>query len=772
MAFPIGAATGPQEASGASQDPTPAGSSAELGQDGPVVDSAARADAFARAIPPSTPFDVGAAVVVTTVDVDLRVADTVNRVVVRVGLWSQRGLDGRAPSTCEFVLPLPAGVVVRGESALAPEDGLFVTAHDSDIAISTALHRGEPARAALRALARERSAPHLPEHDGCDWLHVTVEGLPPSRRRTMAISYSVPVAMGSTDASHGGDGASSPAAGVCTTVPLTWLRHATRYARLTIRGEVRSSRPVALVHSLTHELDIVGLTRGASVEEGYAATFTCSQRPGNLDLDFELRHLLTPELGAVETLVLHERPEADADGWFVAVVGASTDPAAAPEPRDIVFVVDRSGSMQGSKLRQAQAALCELVERLRPTDRFDIVSYAASADTFAEELVSPTPDVVAQAQKHVRGLRAGGATNIESALGAALRRFAVDERVDHVVFLTDGQPTVGEKREHELATLVAAANASAARLVVFGLGFDVNTALLDRMARESRGAVEYVLPSEDIGERVPRFYARCDAPVLLDAHLEVHGVSVHDVHPVRFGDLHQGFPAIVVDRYVGAGAATLVLRGQRGGAERSYEFETVFPERTAAATDAPVARIWASRQVGALVDAARLGGSSDAIVGELVALATRFGLVTEYTRHLVDVGGMELLGDIALADAEAALAKGLDAKLGSHAFTQAKNSATFGRARAVLGSSWYDSSGQLVVIDGVRFVSGRTFFRRGDVWIEAGATSVVADERVALFSEPFFALLDRHPWLAPCVARTGELVVLVDGRSVRVGPAR
>ncbi len=264
------------------------------------------------------------------------------------------------------------------------------------------------------------------------------------------------------------------------------------------------------------------------------------------------------------------------DGTFMAVIAPRveiTDEDRAP--KDVVYVLDTSGSMAGEKLEQAVASLEYGFRTLHEGDRFNVVAFSTTTRALRESFLPASAETKDAATQWVHKLEAGGGTNIEGALLEALSMRSRD-RLFLVVFLTDGRPTVGERNGDAIVKKVAAANDGGARVFTFGVGHDLDVQLLDRIAEETKGARDYVQPGEDIEIPTSRFFRKVDRPVMSHVKL-AWGAGVHDVYPPEIGDLFAGEQIVVFGRYEEPGDRDVVLTG-RVGSERS---PTPTPRRSA-----------------------------------------------------------------------------------------------------------------------------------------------------------------------------------------------
>jgi Ca-activated chloride channel family protein len=325
-------------------------------------------------------------------------------------------------------------------------------------------------------------------------------------------------------------------------------------------------------------------------------------------------------------------------------------------PKDIVFAIDRSGSMSGGKLEQAQNALHYILDNLNEGDRFSIVGFDDEMLSLSASLLSVDSASLDQARQFVNVLAPRGSTDLAQALQTGLRIFTASEArsnaVRLVVFLTDGLPTAGETNENAINELAAGANRDvAARLHVFGVGYDVNTHLLDRLADDNGGSVTYVQPGEDLELALSSFYQQIASPVLTNVQVDFEGLQVEEQFPQHLPDLFRGSSLLLTGRYHAASPdVTVHVRGQVGDQSREYVYHYNL-DQTGGHDFVP--RLWATRKVGALLDRVRVEGSSPALTEEIQGLGLGYGIATPYTLNaitaqtdgLVSRGYMDLYSD-------------------------------------------------------------------------------------------------------------------------------
>lgn len=335
-------------------------------------------------------------------------------------------------------------------------------------------------------------------------------------------------------------------------------------------------------------------------------------------------------------------------GYFAMLLSPPRALAAdkAPPRRFVQFVVDTSGSMAGDKILQAKAALRSFLGSLRPHDVFQVVTFASAVQTLFPEPRPANAENVAAALARVDGLQAMGGTNIAGALQQAL---SVAPPVDdgtvllpQVVFLTDGQPTVGVTAPQQILELTKQLDTRATRVFALGVGDEIDVRLLDDLVQQHRGARDFVRNKEKIEVKVDALCQKLAQPALTDVEVRCDGLDSFDVHPTRTRDLFCGEMLQVVGRYRNGGRQTVTVRGKQNGVDREFTFAVEFPQ--ASEQHAFVQTLWARQHTATLLDAIRRNGQKQELLDEVRRLATRYGIVTPYTSQLIVEEGTRLAG--------------------------------------------------------------------------------------------------------------------------------
>lgn len=489
--------------------------------------------------------------------------------------------------------------------------------------------------------------------------------------------------------------------------------------------------------------------------------------------DFEL--LLPLARGLIGLSLVPHHPVGE-DGYFMLLLapGAATDAAAVR--RDLVAVIDVSGSMSGEKIEQAKNALIQLLASLRDGDRFRLIAFSGGVRRYAQGWTATTADTRRDATTWIRSLQSEGGTNIAGALTEALAESPADQSLGVIVFLTDGQASVGETDPERIVER-AEQGRGRFRVFAFGVGDDVNTYLLDRLTERARGTTEYVRPGENIERAIGSLSTKIASPVLTDVALTANsGVELYDLQPSSLPDLFAGDEMVVFGRYrgVGNGEWSVTVRGRRNG--RQEEFSTTAGNREDDQARY-IEQLWASRKAGALSREIRLHGQTRETMDALKQLALRYGILTEYTSYLVQEPTVALRSQAENRVMQAPAAAPAD-QTGSGAVARAERDrfmvdgvqleavvVTSAAEKARFDEVLRARSG----INPTQRVGGRLFIMRDSTWTDLGHGDSLRIVTVAPYSDAYFALLQALPDLREPAAL--EPAVLVAGRraSIKIG---
>ena len=630
---------------------------------------------------------------------------------------------GGAVAEADYVFPLPAGAAFE----------------DLKLSINGELVSGETmnadkARSIYEEIVRKMRDPALVEWMGQGLLRARIFPIAPGEEKTVVVRFqSVAVREGDAlriDYRRGSDALSS--------------RFTLRYQRTDAFGD-----PSSPTHTLR------------SGDEGRMHFVEARGSGSDVSVLIPIRRADVASM-SVLTHRLGNEP-----GFAMITVTPPSNAAARSTPRDLTFVVDVSGSMQGRKLEQAKAAGAALLETLRPIDRFRLIDFSTDVRAFRTEWSTATSDNVRAAKRYLEALRAEGSTNISEALTTALQSTAQHEgwreerRLPLVVFVTDGEPTVGERNPDAIAAL-AARQRGDARVFTVGVGTGVNAALVEQLALQGRGTAHFVCDDESVEASVSLLARRLSSPVLTDVRIVGSGVRLTSLLPSGPIDVFAGQDLVVLARYDGSGDATVRLEGQSSTGAVTWSTRAHFVDQDR--SNPFVARLWAAQRIGWLAAEKRRSGSTRELDDEIRSLGERFGIPTEFSSYLVVEPGMAAVGGTVRRDL-AKLGTSLPASAAAPMaraevqFEAARSSAKQRDAKSV---SALDDMG--FAANATRVVGNRHFALVNSVWTDARYVTTMRTMTVRPYSAMYFALMRRLPELQEAFA-LGDRVV-VAGRTV------
>ena len=315
-----------------------------------------------------------------------------------------------------------------------------------------------------------------------------------------------------------------------------------------------------------------------------------------------------------------------------------------PLPRSLTFVIDISSSMQQGKLQAVKGALAAAIDALDAADLFNIVVFTHRADSFAAAPIPADPDNKKAATAFINQQDALGVSNFEAGLGRAMQQDFPANRVNHVIFLTDGLPTLGELELEPLSELIGEWSAGQARLFTIGVGQDVDQGFLTGLAEEHRGEAYFLSEEGDIEAALQDLFESFTFPILLLDELSFDQVEIHDVHPRGVETLAAGRELFQVGRYRGGGTFTLSLIGHVGNESVSLNFPLEFTEADVS-TDflgSLIPRLWAYQKIQALEEQIARFGEQQELLDDILALGLEYQLVTRRTSLFAPDDGVEV----------------------------------------------------------------------------------------------------------------------------------
>lgn len=680
--------------------------------------------------------------------------------------------DGVAETTIDQTFVNTTDVPQEGEYWFPVPEGAAVTRFTltvGDRAVEARLLPKEEARRIYENIVRRRRDPALLEFAERNLLRARVFPIPPRGERRIQLRYTETLRREGEVNRY--------------LLPLRATRAVSKpLGYLRVRVELATSAPLTNVYCASHPEAVVKREGANRAVIEWSAESILPER------DLQIYYSTSSEKYDLRVLTYR----AGGDGYFVMLLAPGGGQKPPKLPKQIVFVFDRTGSMAGEKIKQAKEALAYCVRNLQPEDRFNLILFNEQPHKLFDGLVAVTRENVDRAVREVEALTAQGGTNIADALREALRLFPKEETnaLQAVVFLTDGLPTVGETDPNRILNAVNELNPNRRiRIFSFGVGYDVNVHLLDRLCQQNRGISSYVRPEENIEARVSAFYNAINVPVLADLKLFCEGVEAYDVYPRDIPDLFAGDQIVVTGRYKGSGRGAVVLEAMSRQQQERIRHVVDFPERAESMDFIP--RLWAVRKIGYLLDEVRLHRNQE-VIDEIVRLAKEYGVVTEFTSFLIDEDMIMAQADDRRMRLRAqGLVFGMAPLSGAAAVGASTQAQTLQRQGSGGVAAPPPVPGMVGVVTQrqeslgltdmsaevaeraqqvVRNIGRRTFYQQGAQWVDSRYRSGQQVIAIQAFSEAHFALLRKRPELRQYLSLGDNVLIQLERVAVQVSP--
>lgn len=388
-------------------------------------------------------------------------------------------------------------------------------------------------------------------------------------------------------------------------------------APLLITVDIESPYAIGAVASANHSISRHDGNGVTTVELAAGATLA--------NRDFELSWAMGGDATQASVMM---QPDEDGRGAFtLTLVPPMSLEADEAVPRDLIFVVDNSGSMGGKPMDTAKALMREAIGSMGPRDRFTVLRFSESASKLSPGLLDNTAPNRRRGLKYVDDMRGMGGTHMRAGIEAALALAQASDRVPMVVLLTDGY--IGNE-----AAIFELADQRLGHARIFGLGVGQapNRFLLDGLSKVGRGAVSYVGSSESVQGVVKRFYSRIASPALRDVSIDWGTLPVEDVAPQRVPDLFVGQPIVVYGRYAKLGVGTVVIEGWQGAKRARFEVEVDLAEGS---SGSGLRSMWARTRIEELLrdpEVLRLDSAArDLRAEKATKIALAYRVLTEHT---------------------------------------------------------------------------------------------------------------------------------------------
>lgn len=626
----------------------------------------------------------------------------------------------------------------------------------------------EEARKIYDAIVRSQRDPGLLEYAGKDLFQASIFPIPPNSDKKLELTYSQVLKADSGTVSYHyplGTGRNlwrNQGPGI-ETRPGNMPPQ--KFGTVSGKIEIVGREALRNIYSPSHNVEVV--------QKG-ERTATVSFETTNNDNDLQLFYGLSNDDFGMSLLTYREPGK---DGYFLLMLSPNDKTEREVVNKDIVFVLDTSGSMaDAGKMDKARSALLFGIKTLNDGDRYNVINFAGEEHLMSRELIAADAAGKKRGEDFVSKLKPNGGTNINDSLIASLKQFDNSDRPKMLVFMTDGLATVGEANTERIVANLAKAKNVDVRIFPFGFGYDVNTALLDKIGTENGGISDYVQPKEDLEVKVSNFFSRVSSPVLSGLELDFGPVEAEMMYPRKLGDLFKGMQLAIIGRYKNSSDLkniTLLLKGKTGKESKSFSYDRLdFPEQATENEFLP--RLWASRRVGWLVEEIRINGETKELKDEVMDLGTKYGIVTPYTSYLATDGSFVSTNRDARGRPTMAprAAERMSSVSGADA-VQMSVQQNRQKENAKVASDKEESAENQVLVKRTatnQFVGNRNFYFENNAWVDS---EFVADRKLPetslkFASEEYFKLIERERELAKYLAIGDEVVVVWRNRVYRV----
>lgn len=637
----------------------------------------------------------------------------------------------------EYMFPLPKDVVVKSFS-------MFINGKETRGELLDA----EKARQIYEDIVRRFLDPALLEFSSQGLARMRVFPIQPRSEVRIVLSYQHALPEDNRTVAY--------------TLPLSQNRQKVKEASMRVR--IKSAAPLKAIYSPTHAVDA---NRNGELE----ATIGMELEDNVLGSSFQLFFQTARSL--LDASLLTYDDGAEQKGFFSVNLSPGYTDQTAIAAKDVIFLVDASGSMAGEKMEQARKALQFCIGQLGAKDRFNVVRFSTEANRLFDKLVDADGEHKTRAVEQVKKMDAIGGTNVEEAFQLAMQDLAGRDaqRPLFLLFFTDGKPTIGETQIEPLLKRIEGFGLKDIRVFTIGIGTELNAQLLDRLTEQTRGYRVYVGEKEDLEQKVSDFYLKIAHPVLTDIEWKIEGgVKASEVYPKKLPDLFRGETLALFGRYEGKGKGRLALSGKLNGKPVSYDFDLDFPEKSTRFDFLPP--LWATRAVGYLLEQIRLQGESKELKDEIVRLAKKYGILTPYTSYLIIEDEAMLIGQNRMRTDDAIFAprmteadrsrqnaeyndaisqEGAGSVRASDEFQQLNKSSNLEEAQVAKSRMQYGgpNSTRNLADDVVR-VQGRALYRNNGTWQDAEWDGTQSKANQVQFNSPaYFQLLKDEPGVAP-----------------------
>ncbi len=568
----------------------------------------------------------------------------------------------------------------------------------------------------LKELTLSMSDPSLLGLAGMDVLMIRPIGIGVGREKSFRIEYDLPSQLPDEQL----DLSLSLAGERYSLGPVGEFEISIRFTMSrTVRTVFSPTNHVTILREAPHRCLVVTRARDTRVRNDFRLLTTFSGRDPNLRLYFHRYH--------------------GKQGTFMAFIEPPYVPATRTDPdQDLIVLLDTSGSMAQAGFEHAKAVAVSSLERLRPGDRFNVMTLGTHPGRFADRFMSGSRESVLEAVRFVNSRSCGGGSDLYNGLISALEFFVSKNRSNVLLLISDGKATVGITDAETIIEHVVASNQVKARIFVTALGNTSDVALLDRLATSTKGESVHISTADSYDLTMKCLFSRISPPRVSELSLDFQGASIENVVPSPIPDLFGSESAVVFGRFSGNNDETfrVTLRGKME--ERVFTVSKTLALPRVSPEYSFIPKIWAMRQMALLAGKRRLKGPLPELAKKAANLAKEFGFINpalsghDNSIHRVESG---------TADTAKLLWR--------------------------FKSSYVPAD---VTSSTLRSVNGRVFRRDESEWMDTEYLPDLPTTNVQYLSDKYFSLLQSTPQIGAYLALGSKMTVVLGGRGIRVEP--
>jgi len=529
-----------------------------------------------------------------------------------------------------------------------------------------------------------------------------------------------------------------------------------RIGQVSIKCEIRSKEAIKNIYSPTHDISISERTE-------HLAVVTFEQNNMQPDKDFTLYYSVSPDDVGINLITYKKNGE---DGYFAALFAPKIKiDKKEIASKNIIFIFDRSGSMSGKKIVQAKAGLKFCMEHLNKNDNFNIIAFSDHQEKFSKTIVRTSQKNISRAIDFIKEFDANGGTDIYSSLETGLS-YMKGKSQNYIIFLTDGLPTVGVRNTQTILKMVKNKNNSSTKIFVWGVGYDVNTHFLDKLANNNQGFSQYVEPQEDIEIKVSNFYSKIQNPFLVNIAFKINGIDVYDIFPKDLPDLFAGSQLVVFGRYKNGGKAIMQLNGSLNNKKVTFKQSVDFSANYQ--SNEMISYIWASRKIGYLTEQVRLNRNKE-LIDEIIRLSKKYGILTEYTSFIARADAIGETTNDYKKKFHSLATPAMAEQEGKYAVKQSKKIGGLKKAKSVRANSYYNRTGEKVVVNNLRNAKQQSFVNNNGVWNSLDMKKKeAAFMTIQTFSDAYFNLIEKYPKIQKYIALGNNVIFRFNNRLIEI----